>query len=110
MFPYRRLKTERVASYRIFDVLRHETIDGQGRPLREAFTFDFPDWAGVVPVTADGQFVLVRQYRHGIDGPTLEIPGGIVEEGHDPPTSAMRELREETGYGGGTLVSLGATR
>jgi 8-oxo-dGTP pyrophosphatase MutT (NUDIX family) len=106
----RRQKTERVGTFSVFDVFRHETIDGDGNPMREAFTFECPDWSAVVPVTEAGEFVLVRQYRHGVDGPTLEIPGGIVDEGQDPGSSALRELREETGYGGGTLVSLGATR
>jgi 8-oxo-dGTP pyrophosphatase MutT (NUDIX family) len=103
-----RQRTERVASFRIFDVLRHEAI-GDGL-VREGFTFAFPDWAGVVPVTTHGKFVLVRQYRHGVDAATLEIPGGIIEEGQQPEGAAVRELREETGYGGGTIVSLGATR
>ncbi len=110
MHTVRRHKTEKVGSFRVFDVLRHEIVDGEGKPVGDAFTFDCPDWVSVVPVTEGGEFVLVRQYRHGIDGPTLEIPGGIVDEGQDPPSAALRELREETGYGGGTLVSLGSTR
>jgi 8-oxo-dGTP pyrophosphatase MutT (NUDIX family) len=105
-----RQKTERVASFRIFEVLRHEAVGGEGGRVHEAFTFACPDWVSIVPVTADGKFVLVRQYRHGIDGPTLEIPGGIIEEGQEPDDAALRELREETGFGGGTLVSLGTTR
>ena len=109
MSSFRRNKTERVGRYHVFDVLRHEMLDREGRPMREAFTFACPDSACVVPVTDDGNFVLVRQYRHGIDAPTLEVPGGIVDEGQDPVGAAIRELREETGYGGGTLVSLGST-
>jgi ADP-ribose pyrophosphatase len=110
MSIFRRQKTERVGAYRVFDVLRHEMVDGEGRPLRDAFTFVCRDWVSVVPVTTEGDFVLVRQYRHGIDAPTIEIPGGIMDEGQEPAGAAARELREETGYGGGTVVSLGATQ
>jgi ADP-ribose pyrophosphatase len=66
-----------------------------------------PDWVNVIPVTADGQVVFVRQHRCGIDASTLEIPGGCVEPGEDPAFAASRELREETGYSG-PLVALGA--
>ena len=37
----------------------------------------------VVPVTRDGQVVLVRQYRHGVRQVVLEIPGGVLERGRD---------------------------
>jgi 8-oxo-dGTP pyrophosphatase MutT (NUDIX family) len=109
MASFRRNKTELVGNFHVFDLLRHEMIDQDGRPMREAYTFACPDWVSVVPVTDEGSFVLVRQYRHGIDAPTLEVPGGIIEEGQDPADAAVRELREETGYGGGTLISLGAS-
>jgi ADP-ribose pyrophosphatase len=109
MAKFRRVGTERVAQFRLFELYRHSTADEQGRPGHEAFSFSFPDWVSVVPVTREGQFVLVRQYRHGIDGPTLEVPGGIIDEGEEPAKTALRELREETGYGGGTLVPLGVT-
>src|SRR3954463_14451488 len=110
MSTLRRQKTERVGSFRIFDVLRHEAVDSEGGRVHEGFTFACPDWVAVVPVTADGHFVLVRQYRHGVDAPTLEIPGGIIDEGQDPAGAALRELREETGYGDGTLAALGSAR
>jgi len=106
---FRRNRTETVGRFHVFDVLRHEMLDRDGQRMRDAFTFVCRDWVSIVPVTEEGTFVLVRQYRHGIDAPTLEVPGGIIDEGQDPAGAAMRELREETGYGEGTLVSLGAT-
>lgn len=66
------------------------------------------DWVNVVAVTRRGELVLVRQERHGIGGPTLEIPGGMVDEGEAPATAALRELREETGFRGETVEPLGA--
>jgi len=29
------------------------------------YVIDFPNWVQVIPITADDQIVMVRQYRHG---------------------------------------------
>lgn len=71
---------------------------------------EMPDWANVVAVTEDGDFVLVKQHRWGTSETTLEIPGGIVDPGEDALTAARRELLEETGYGGGVARALGTVR
>jgi len=72
------------------------------------FVLEAPDWVNVIPLTPDRHVVLVEQYRHGIEGPTLEIPGGIIDP-HDPSpiAAAVRELREETGYEADALLPLG---
>jgi ADP-ribose pyrophosphatase len=67
-----------------------------------------PDWVTVVALTRDGQAILIRQFRIGIEANTLEVPGGIVEPGEDPGAAAARELLEETGFRAGELVRLGA--
>ena len=56
------------------------------------------DWAQILPITTDDEAVLVRQYRHGTQRITLEMPGGMIDPGEDPATAALRECLEETGY------------
>jgi len=67
-----------------------------------------PDWVNVVAVTADERIVLVRQFRFGINAFSLEIPGGVIETGEDPLAAGLRELSEETGYGGGRARMMGS--
>jgi len=69
---------------------------------------DSPDAANVVAITPNQELVLVRQYRVGIGFETLELPGGIVDEGEEHHFAAQRELREETGYASNNWNFLGS--
>jgi 8-oxo-dGTP pyrophosphatase MutT (NUDIX family) len=57
-----------------------------------------PSWAAVLCLTDAGEVVLVRQYRHGLGGPSLELPAGVLDAAEEPLVAARRELREETGF------------
>jgi ADP-ribose pyrophosphatase len=62
----------------------------------------------VLPLTEQGEVLLVRQFRHGFGGVTLEIPAGKLESSDtDPKSAVLRELKEETGAVPGRLLDLG---
>ena len=67
----------------------------------EFYVLEYPDWVNVIAITKEGEFVMIRQYRHGLGETRYELCAGVSEEGEDPMESARRELYEETGYGGG---------
>ena len=56
------------------------------------------DFVAVVALNEQGHLLLVRQFREGVGGMTLELPSGHVEEGDTPEETARKELIEETGY------------
>lgn len=61
----------------------------------------------IVPVDSNGQVILVRQFRKAAERELLEIPAGGIEQSETPEIAAIRELREETGFAAGRLISLG---
>lgn len=80
-------------------VRRVDTVFPSG--LRRPFHLkEEPDVVVCLPVTTDGRFVLVEEYRHGPRRVLFEIPAGMVDAGEEPGLAAARETLEETGYGG----------
>ncbi|KUI60856.1 ADP-ribose pyrophosphatase [Cytospora mali] len=61
------------------------------------------DGVGIVAIlekSTGPEIILQRQYRPPADKVMIEVPAGLVDEGETAEESAVRELKEETGYVG----------
>lgn len=104
----KRVASRTIASYPYLSLHEHDLVDDEAEAkIRTAVTISLLDWCVVVAVTEDRRWVLVEQHRHGVDATTLEPAGGIIDAGEPPELAAVRELREETGFGAGTNEFLG---
>lgn len=63
--------------------------------------------ACILPVDADGNVTMVRQFRYAFGEEIWELPAGKLEAGEDPFEAAKRELAEECGLTADRFVDLG---
>jgi ADP-ribose diphosphatase len=105
---WQQLSEERLVHYKVFEVVKARRRSPRTGADIGFFVVRTPNWVNVVAVTEDDELVLVRQYRHGTEALSLEIPGGLIDgEDADPAAAAVRELQEETGFVAARLDLLG---
>ena len=71
------------------------------------WVMEVPTWVNIIPITTDGEVILVNQHRFGMDKSSLEIPGGMADLNENPMEAAIRELKEETGYEAKEVIEIG---
>jgi ADP-ribose pyrophosphatase len=95
---------------RVYDshwcALDRDVIELPNGELGEYHIFRVPDAVAVVPVTTDGEMIMIWQHRHPHGKTHWEIPAGRCEDNESLATSAKRELEEETGHSAGQLIKL----
>lgn len=69
-----------------------------------------PAYTNTVIETESGDYLVFKQTKYGIEGDSLALPGGYIEDGESPLEAAQREVREETGYEAEKWQSLGTYR
>ncbi|HEY4416315.1 MAG TPA: NUDIX hydrolase [Verrucomicrobiae bacterium] len=106
--PWQKIRSQLVGDFRIFKLRSDFKISPRTGKEHDFFILDCVNWVNVIAVTPDKKLVMVEQYRHGSNTVELEVPGGLMDAGeNDPVATAVRELREETGYEGKDARELG---
>lgn len=108
--PERDFTETTVASARIYQgailALRKDQVRMPNGRLTVREVLEHSDSVCMVPLDAEGNVLLVRQYRKPTESVLLEVPAGGIEEGETPEEAAMRELQEEVSHVAGELRAL----
>mgnify|MGYP000985123857 CR=1 FL=1 len=101
------LSSEYLSKEPWFTVRKERVLLPNGNEIPNYYVYDYPDWVCTLAITKDKEFILIRQYRHGLGKTSFELCAGVCEaEDSSPVISAQRELLEETGYAKGEWVKL----
>lgn len=99
------LKSTRLYEGKIIN-LRVDTVELPDKKYSKREIVEHSGASAVVPLTMDGQVILVKQFRKPMEEIMFEIPAGRLETKESPKNCALRELAEETGYSAGLFEEL----
>lgn len=100
-----------LASRRLYEgkvvSLRLDTLKLADGHVTEREVVEHTAAVAILPLTAAGAIVMVRQHRRPAGKDLLELPAGSVDPGETPEACAGRELQEETGLRAALLTRIG---
>jgi ADP-ribose pyrophosphatase len=105
--PFSILSTKVLHQGRKFRFVEEEMWLPTGRTSRIE-KLEHPGAVVILPRHANGNFVLVEQFRPAVRETLIEFPAGTLELGEQPLECAKRELMEEIGFAGSDWISLGS--
>ena len=108
--PWSEIRTRVEAQNPLFTLKTRTLVSPRTGKEHDFYVLEAGGWVNIIPLTPKGEVVMVRQFRHATGEITLEIPGGLIEEGQSPEQAAARELLEETGCSCSSLSLLGRIR
>lgn len=91
------IHSQRLFEGKVINLRRDEVTLPNGRTATREVV-EHPGAVAIVPITKEGNIILVRQFRHPIGQVILEVPAGKLDPGENPEACARRELAEETGF------------
>ena len=86
--PWEKLGDEILTQHLVFDVRCSRQRSPRTGVEVPFFLIDTANWVNIVPVTADGEVVFVRQWRQGNERVSLELPGGLIDPWRDGPVGS----------------------
>jgi len=106
----KKLFEERISSKTIFEgkivSLYFDRVKLPNNRITTREKVTHPGAVGIVPVNRSGEVILVKQYRYPVEDILIEIPAGKLDKNETPLNCAKRELEEEVGATGGSMVHL----
>ncbi len=96
-----------IAQSRLFTIESLElTFSNGAKRTYERMQPNGRDAVMLVPITAEGDLLLIREYAVGTESYELGFPKGLIDIGETAEQAANRELQEEVGYGANQLIPL----
>lgn len=105
MAEFKLVSSEHVLDTEVFEVRRDRAEHPSGAVLDRHVTVNSPATV-ILPVSDDGNILLIRQYRLPLRERLWELPAGRCDPGETEERTARRELIEETGYRAGAMTRL----
>ena len=105
IFEEKPLSSEQIYTGKVLNLRKDRVIARSGESWREIV--EHKGGSCILPIDANGDAILVRQYRKAAEQVLLEAPAGKREGKESGLDVAIRELREETGYRASRMIHLG---
>lgn len=61
-------------------VRKDHVVLPNGNHIPSYYILEYPNWVNTIAITRDGQFVFIRQYRHGLQKTSYELCAGVCEK------------------------------
>ncbi|MEX0719809.1 MAG: NUDIX hydrolase [Balneolaceae bacterium] len=92
----KKIKSEEIFKGKLLHVFYDEARLPDGNTSAREW-IKHPGACAVVPVFANGDLMMLRQFRYPVAQIFWEVPAGKIDPGERHNTTAMRELQEEAG-------------